>query len=154
MKPQIGGTVTPWLLKSLTNTSPTTWVLTLNSGIKFQDGAPLDAAALVACLQYQAAQNSSVPAALPGVKLAATGPDEVTLTTSAPVPDVPFILGDEVAETHDGGGARRRGGQLKGGVHPAAEAVAIELGRPGVAEHEAAVAERLDRRGLQHSAGS
>src|ERR1700722_16992391 len=30
MRPQVGGTVTPWLLKSLTNTSATTWVLTLN----------------------------------------------------------------------------------------------------------------------------
>jgi peptide/nickel transport system substrate-binding protein len=95
MKPQVGGTVTPWLLKSLTNTSPTTWVLTLNSGITFQDGNPLDAAALIACMQYQVGQNSSIPAALPGITLTATGADQVTLTTSAPVPDVPFILGDE-----------------------------------------------------------
>ena len=30
MRPQVGGTVTPWLLKSLTNTSANAWVLTLN----------------------------------------------------------------------------------------------------------------------------
>src|SRR5262245_61204449 len=30
MRPQLDGTVKPWLLKSLTNSSPTTWVLTLN----------------------------------------------------------------------------------------------------------------------------
>ncbi len=95
MKPQIGGTVKPWLLKSLTNTSPTTWVLTLNPGIRFQDGKALDAAALVSCMDYQVTANSSVPAALPGVKLAATAADQVTLTTTKPVPDVPYILGDE-----------------------------------------------------------
>ena len=38
MRPQPDGTVKPWLLKSLANTSPTTWVLTLNSPIRFQDG--------------------------------------------------------------------------------------------------------------------
>jgi peptide/nickel transport system substrate-binding protein len=95
MKPQVGGTVTPWLLKSLTNTSPTTWVLTLNSGITFQDGTPLDAAALVACMSYQLKENSSATAALPGATVTATGADQVTLTTTKPVPDVPFILGDE-----------------------------------------------------------
>lgn len=95
MKPQIGGTVTPWLLKSLTNTSPTTWVLTLNTGIHFQNGTPLDAASLLACMDYQITENSSVPAALPGVKLAATGTDQLTLTTTTPVPNMPYILGDE-----------------------------------------------------------
>jgi peptide/nickel transport system substrate-binding protein len=95
MRPQAGGTVTPWLLKSLTNTSATTWVLTLNSGIRFQDGKPLDAASLIACLQYQLKQNSSATAALPGAKLTATGADQVTVTTTSPVPNMPFILGDE-----------------------------------------------------------
>jgi ABC-type transport system substrate-binding protein len=70
-------------------------VLTLNSGIRFQDGKPLDAASLIACLQYQLAQNSSATAALPGARLTATGPDQVTLTTKAPVPNMPYILGDE-----------------------------------------------------------
>jgi peptide/nickel transport system substrate-binding protein len=95
MRPQVGGTVTPWLLKSLSNTSPTSWVLMLNSGIRFQDGKPLDAAALIACMRYQLAQNSSATAALPGAKLTATGPDQVTLTTTTPVPNMPYILGDE-----------------------------------------------------------
>src|SRR5262249_13516396 len=61
----------------------------------FQDGTPLDAATLIACMQYQVGQNSSIPDALPGIKLTATGADQVTLTTSSPVPDVPFVLGDE-----------------------------------------------------------
>ena len=95
MKPQTDGTVKPWLLRSLMNTSPTSWVLTLNAGITFQDGKPLDAAALVACLAYQLKENSSATAALPGATVTATGSNQVTLTTKAPVPDVPFILGDE-----------------------------------------------------------
>jgi len=95
MRPQPDGTVKPWLLKSLTNTSPTTWVLTLNPGIRFQDGKPLNAAALIACMQYQLKQNSSATAALPGARLTATGSDQVTVTTKTPVPNMPYILGDE-----------------------------------------------------------
>jgi peptide/nickel transport system substrate-binding protein len=95
MRPQLDGTVKPWLLKSLTNSSPTTWVLTLNSGIRFQDGKPLNAAALIACMQYQLKQNSSATAALPGARLTATGSDQVTVTTTTPVPNMPYILGDE-----------------------------------------------------------
>jgi len=95
MRPQVGGTVKPWLLKSLTNPSPTTWVLTLNSGIRFQDGKALDAAALVACMTYQLSKNSSAAAALPGATIKATGADQVTVTTTRPVPNMPYILGDE-----------------------------------------------------------
>lgn len=95
MRPQTDGTVKPWLLKSLTNTSPTTWVLTLNSGIRFQDGKPLNAAALIACMQYQLKQNSSAAAALPGAKLTAAGSGQVTVTTTSPVPNLAYILGDE-----------------------------------------------------------
>jgi peptide/nickel transport system substrate-binding protein len=95
MRPQLDGTVKPWLLKSLTNSSPTAWVLTLNPGIRFQDGKPLDAAALIACMRYQLKQNSSATAALPGAKLTATGTDQITVTTTSPVPDMPYILGDE-----------------------------------------------------------
>ena len=95
MRPQLDGTARPWLLKSLANTSPTTWVLTLNSSIRFQDGKPLNAAALIACMQYQLKQNSSATAALPGARLTATGSDQVTVTTTRPVPNMPYILGDE-----------------------------------------------------------
>ena len=95
MRPQPDGTVKPWLLKSLANSAPTTWVLTLNPGIRFQDGKPLNAAALIACLQYQLKQDSSATAALPGARLTATGSDQVTVTTTRPVPDMPYILGDE-----------------------------------------------------------
>jgi len=95
MRPQLDGTVKPWLLKSLANSSPTTWVLTLKPGIRFQDGKPLNAAALIACMQYQLKQNSSATAALPGVRLTATGSDQVTVTTTRPVPNMPYILGDE-----------------------------------------------------------
>ncbi len=95
MRPQAGGTVKPWLLKSLTNSSPTTWALTLNPGIRFQDGKPLNAAALIACMLYQLKQNSSATAALPGARVTATGAGQVTVTTTSPVPNMPYILGDE-----------------------------------------------------------
>ena len=46
-------------------------------------------------MQYQLKQNSSATAALPGATLTATGTDQVTLTTTSPVPNMPYILGDE-----------------------------------------------------------
>ncbi len=96
MKPQLDGTVKPWLLKSLTNPSPTTWVLTLNPGIRFQDGKPLNAASLIACMEYQLkSSDSATGSALPGAQLTATGADQVTVTTTSPVPNMAYILGDE-----------------------------------------------------------
>ncbi|WP_433497081.1 ABC transporter substrate-binding protein [Sphaerimonospora sp. CA-214678] len=95
MRPTHGGEPTPWVLSELTNSGPSTWVLRLSEGITFQNGAPLDGAALAALLTYQLAENPSFAAALPNAKAKATGPLEVTLTTSRPAPNVPALLADE-----------------------------------------------------------
>ncbi|GEL17554.1 ABC di/peptide transporter substrate-binding protein [Pseudonocardia asaccharolytica DSM 44247 = NBRC 16224] len=95
MRPEPGGEPTPWVLSELANPERLTWRLRLNENITFQNGAPLDGAALAALLTYQLAENPSLAAALPGASAAATGPLEVTLTTSRPAPNVPALLADE-----------------------------------------------------------
>jgi peptide/nickel transport system substrate-binding protein len=95
MKPVGHDTLTPWLLESLTQTAPNVWTLKLRPNITFQNGDPLDAAALAQTMTYSLANNTSVQPDLPGAKVAATGPLTVTLTTASPVAAVPSLLANE-----------------------------------------------------------
>jgi peptide/nickel transport system substrate-binding protein len=95
MKPIGHNNLEPWLLESLTQTSPTVWTLKLRPNIKFQNGDPLDADALATTMTYSLANNTSVQPDLPGAKVAVAGPLTVTLTTAAPVAAVPSLLANE-----------------------------------------------------------
>jgi len=96
MKPVAGGRLQPWLLETAPlQASPTTWTLTLRPGLTFQNGKPLDSAALAAVMTFHLAENASVKPLLPGAIVAATGPRTVTLTTARPTSYVPSLLGHE-----------------------------------------------------------
>ncbi|MBW0090816.1 hypothetical protein I4I73_10125 [Pseudonocardia sp. KRD-184] len=95
MRPERDGAPTPWVLAGLANPEPLTWTLTLNEGVAFGNGAPLDGAALAALLTFQLAENPDFAAALPGATATASGPLEAVLTTSRPAPNVPSLLADE-----------------------------------------------------------
>lgn len=95
MHPERDGDPTPWVLSGLANPGPLTWVLDLNDGVTFQNGAPLDGAALAALLTFQLAENPDLAAGLPGATAAATGPLQAVLTTARPAPNVPALLADE-----------------------------------------------------------
>src|SRR5450755_626974 len=58
------------------------WQFNLRPGVRFHDGSPFTAAAAVASLQ----------AALPGVTIAATAGDIITMRSSQPLPDLPLAL--------------------------------------------------------------
>lgn len=85
----------PWVLESLDRTSDTTWRLRLRPGVTFQNGAPLDGAALAATMARQLEKSSSAQAVLGGAKVERAGDLEVTLTTAAPDATVPHTLADE-----------------------------------------------------------
>ena len=74
MHPERDGAPTPWVLAGLANPEPLTWVLDLNEGVTFQNGTPLDGAALAALLTFQLAENPDFAAGLPGATAVATGP--------------------------------------------------------------------------------
>ena len=95
MRPERGGEPSPWVLAGLTNPEPLMWTLSVNEGVMFQNGAPLDGNALAALLNFQLAENPDFAAALPGATAAASGPLEVTLRTARPAPNVPALLADE-----------------------------------------------------------
>lgn len=96
MKPVQGGKLTPWLLESPPQqTSPTTWTLTLRPDLTFQNGNPINAAALAEVMTFHLAENGSVKPLLPGATVTATGPLTVTLTTAKPTAYVPSLLGHE-----------------------------------------------------------
>jgi peptide/nickel transport system substrate-binding protein len=83
--PNSKGKIVPYLAKSIEH-SPDykTWTVTLRDGIKFHDGEPLDAAAVV---QNLAAYRASplIGAALKEVdSVTATSPSVVTITTTVP----------------------------------------------------------------------
>jgi peptide/nickel transport system substrate-binding protein len=83
--PNSKGKIVPYLAKSIEH-SPDykTWTVTLRDGIKFHDGTPLDAAAVVQNLEAYRA-SPLIGAALREVDtVTATSPSVVTITTTVP----------------------------------------------------------------------
>jgi peptide/nickel transport system substrate-binding protein len=93
MVPNTKNEMVPYLAKSVTpNAEFTEWKITLRDGVKFHDGTPLDAAAIVQ--NFDAYRKSTlIGAALKDVtNVAATGPQEVTVTIGRPWPEFPWFL--------------------------------------------------------------
>jgi peptide/nickel transport system substrate-binding protein len=86
----------PWILSALDAPEPTRWVMTLREGITFQNGKPVDAAAVLAAIEAAIANSTSAKGSVPeGAVFAVTGPLELTVTTPAPWPELPGVLADE-----------------------------------------------------------
>ena len=104
----------------------TVWTLTLRPGVRFQDGTPLNGAAVLA----NARRWRSVTAAqrlLPGVfAVDAPRPDQVRFLLQRPVPDLDRrlasprlgIVSPRALEPQTGEGARFRTGALRSGTGP------------------------------------
>ena len=93
MVPNTKNEMVPYLAKSVTpNATFDSWVITLRDGIKFHDGTPLNADALVQ--NFEAYRKSTlIGAALKDVTgVTATGPQEVTVTTDRPWKEFPWFL--------------------------------------------------------------
>ncbi len=91
--PNTKNEMVPYLAKSVTpNAEFTEWKITLRDGITFHDGTPLNADALVQ--NFDAYRKSTlIGAALKDVTgVTATGPLEVTVTTSLPWQQFPWYL--------------------------------------------------------------
>ena len=71
------------------------WTLTLRPKVFFQDGNPLDGAALAQTMNYMLANNTSLEPELPGATVTAAGPLTVTLTTAQPTASVASLLANE-----------------------------------------------------------
>lgn len=86
----------PWLLSALDHPEPNRWVMTLREGLTFQNGKPVDADAVLAAIEAAIAHSPSARGAVPeGASFDVTGPLELTVTTTAPWPELPGVLADE-----------------------------------------------------------
>jgi peptide/nickel transport system substrate-binding protein len=93
MVPNTKNKMVPYLAKSVTpNADFTEWKITLRDNITFHDDTPLNADALVQ--NFDAYRKSAlIGAALKDItNVAATGPQEVTVTTGRPWPEFPWYL--------------------------------------------------------------
>jgi len=88
------GTIVPALAESweYTDDTNTAFEFTLRDGVVFTDGNPVDAAAVVASLEYMKAANTSSPYLGAFSAIEATGPLTVRITTSSPNPMLPTLL--------------------------------------------------------------
>lgn len=91
------GTVKPNLAQSLTTTNNVDWKLTLPTGLKFTDGTPFDAQAVIDQEKNVAAQGStSIQSAYARtiVKMTAPNPQTVEFTLNAPNNQFGLLLAD------------------------------------------------------------
>lgn len=90
------GELLPWLAESWQQTAPNMWRLTLRTGIAFSNGEPLDAAAVVASLQYlmsESGRREAVGRELADLKAArAVDARVVDIETGRPEPLLPYRL--------------------------------------------------------------
>ena len=88
------GRLIPSLAVSWSRTAPDTWEFKLRPGVKFQDGAPLDAAAAAAALNATLAAKAPARGYSPRVvkSVEAVGADTIRVTTPAPSVLVPFVM--------------------------------------------------------------
>ena len=88
-----GGKPIPTLAESITEAPDRlSWTLKVRSGVKFQDGTKLDAAAVAFNLARQKASQLNGNAMTPIKEIAASGPMTVKLTLEKPDVAIPYLL--------------------------------------------------------------
>lgn len=96
MEFQQDGSVGPWLAESLEQVDDLTWVIALNDGVTFQNGRPLDAAAVKRVMDFRLSNKASLHGIVPAdTTFEVTGPLEITVTTPVPLPEFPNVLAHE-----------------------------------------------------------
>lgn len=96
MKFEPDGSNQPWLLESLVAKDELTWIATIREGVTFQNGRAVDADAVLAAIQRQLAYSDSARGSVPeDVGFEKTGPHEITISTTAPWPELPGVLSNE-----------------------------------------------------------
>jgi len=83
-----GGTLSEYLATSWKQVKPTAWDFTLREGVKFQDGTPMDADAVVGALQHVLAAKTPARSFNPDVVSGVKAVDASTVEITTPAPDV------------------------------------------------------------------
>lgn len=86
------GEIEPWLAESVTRDGDTRWVIELRDGVTFQNGNPVDAAAVAAALTRQIAESKAAQVYLDPATTVVAEDVQVVLTTPEPNAMVPAAL--------------------------------------------------------------
>jgi peptide/nickel transport system substrate-binding protein len=96
------GQVVPFLLtKAPQQSDPTHWKLTLRAGVTFQDGHAMTAKIVAAAMNRTMKLNDVAQSELPGAVFAATGPEQITVTTPRAEYLLPYALADSTFGVYD-----------------------------------------------------
>ncbi|MGX1805417.1 ABC transporter substrate-binding protein [Nocardia sp. NPDC055321] len=86
------GEVAPWLAESVTREGDNRWVVALREGVTFQNGKPVDSAAVAAALTRQIAKSAAARVYLDAATTVRADGKRVVITTPAPNAMVPAAL--------------------------------------------------------------
>ena len=82
----------PWLATGVAQLDPLTWEIELRSGVRFHNGAVMDAAAVKASLERTIRLSAATAEALAIDRIVVTDGQTITITTTAPRPTLPGLL--------------------------------------------------------------
>jgi peptide/nickel transport system substrate-binding protein len=99
----------PWLARDARPLDARNWQITLRPGVRFQNGAPMNASAVKASLERDLARWAPAKTLLDIARIAVQGDDTLTLTTNQPSPMMPALLTDTSTAIVDAAAAERMG---------------------------------------------
>ena len=82
----------PWLATGVAQLDPLTWEIALRSGVRFHNGAVMDAAAVKASLERTIRLSPATAEALAIDRIVVQDGQTITITTTAPRPTLPGLL--------------------------------------------------------------
>jgi peptide/nickel transport system substrate-binding protein len=99
----------PWLATGARKLDTKTWEITLRQGVKFHNGAIMDAAAVKASLERAIAKNPRAKVLLDVARIDVRDPLTVTITTNLPSPILPAMLAESSSAIVDAAAADAMG---------------------------------------------
>lgn len=103
----------PWLATGARKLDERTWEVTLRQGVKFHNGATMDAAAVKASLERAVAKSPVAKAVLDLARLDVKDPTTVVIATNAPSPVLPGLLTEPATTIVDAVAAEAMGDRFQ-----------------------------------------
>jgi peptide/nickel transport system substrate-binding protein len=102
----------PWLAAGAEQLDEKTWEITLRQGVKFHNGALMNATAVKASLEWAITKSPTAKALLDIASIAVKEPLTLTIATNNPSPVLPGMLTDPSSVILDVGAAEARGEEI------------------------------------------
>ena len=99
----------PWLATGVMQLDPLTWEIALRDGVRFHNGAVMDAAAVKASLERTIRLSPATAEALAIDRIVVTDGQTITITTTAPRPTLPGLLSAPATAITDAAAAEAAG---------------------------------------------